>query len=265
MVTQMVQAVNAKIGTFDYEIRSTRNQIDRSLTYALVNTTSDPFTQIATDFTPDEIAYIKRLLDYMFESKNSKIREVMAVKALKATQLAKAPNRSRQSEAVTDAGGEGESTQAEASVKSIPMNDAEKVLSQLVLQGFFQRSKNDYFSLAPRALMELGAYLKETYNEPPREDDEDDEPIIRIRDCEGCREIVTVGLRCDNKDCAVRWHDHCASQYFRSQQSNTRNCPKCKKGCEGNTFVGERAEQTGSNRRTTNGRSSRLEGDDDDE
>lgn len=263
----MVQTINAKVNPLDYEIRSTRNQNDRNLTYALVNTTSDPLTQIATSFTPDEIAYIKRLLDFMFETNNTKIREVMAIKGLKAAQLAKAPPRNRQSQAAGDADMDEESaaTQAGPVVKSVMANDAERVLDNLVVQGFFQRSRAGYYSLAPRALMELRTYLKETYNELPAEDDDEDEAVTRIRDCEGCREIVTVGLRCDNKECEVRWHDHCATQYFRNQQGSRRQCPKCKAAWEGETFVGERADQVGGRRRTTGGQSSMIADEEDDE
>ncbi|KAF2644735.1 hypothetical protein P280DRAFT_476738 [Massarina eburnea CBS 473.64] len=255
IVTSMVQAVNAKIGALDFEIRSAINQNDRTLTYALVNTTSDALTQIATTFSPDEIAYIKRLLDCMFETNNKNIREVMAVKHMTATQLAKIP-RNRQSQAAADSDGEGESNaQAESTVKGITINDADKVLQHLEVEAFFQRSPQNYYSLAPRALMELRAWLKETYNDPPAEDEDDHEPTIRIRDCEGCREIVTMGLRCDNKECGVRWHDFCAVQYFRGQQGSAKKCPKCKNNWDGSTFVGERADETGSRRRTTNGRS----------
>lgn len=253
MITSMVQTVNAKIAPLDYEIRSHRDQQDKTLTYALVNTASDALTQLATSFTPDEIAYIKRLLDAMFEENNTKTREVMAIKQMRATQLAKAPPRNRQSQAGAV---EGENTQQEANVKSITQSDSERILSQLVVQGFFQKSARGYYSLAPRALMELRSYLKETYNDPPVDDDEDDEPTIRIRDCEGCREIVTVGLRCRNRDCGVRWHDGCANQYFRSQQGDAR-CPTCKTERTGDVYVGERADRVQS-RSSTNARSSSM-------
>ncbi|KAF1953492.1 hypothetical protein CC80DRAFT_595711 [Byssothecium circinans] len=264
IVTSMVQTVNSKIGALDYEIRSSLNQHDRTLTYALVNTTSDALTQIATSFTPDEIAYIKRLLDQMFETNNTRTREIMAVKSTEASHLAKV-SRNRQSRAATEAEGEDESMQAEATAKTIPMSEAEKVLQQLLTQGFFQKSKANYYSLAPRALMELRTYLKETYNDPPGDEDDDVEPTIKIRDCEGCREIVTVGLRCDNKDCGVRWHDRCATQYFRRQQGNARKCPKCKTDWEGETYVGERADQVGGRRKTTTGRGRNSMMDEDDE
>ncbi|KAJ4305391.1 hypothetical protein N0V90_000922 [Kalmusia sp. IMI 367209] len=256
IVTSLVQTTNAKIAQLDFEIRSSREQITGDKTYALVNTTSDLFTQPATSFTSDEIAYIKRLLDAMFEENNTRTREIMAVKEMRATQLAKVP-RNRQSQAV-DADADGEPTQIESNVKSISNADSERVLRGLVSQGFFQKSRHFYYSLAPRGLLELRNYLKETYNELPAEDDDEEaEPVVRIRDCEGCKDIVTIGLRCDNRDCGVRWHTRCANQYFGGQQSNARRCPKCKTNWTGNLHVGEKADRV-QGRSSTAGRSSRM-------
>lgn len=247
----MIQAINAKIGPLDFEIRSARDQQDRTQIYALVNTSSDSFTQLATTFSADEIAYVKRILDAMFEENNTRTREVMAVKQMRAMQLARAPPRNRQSQS-GDA--ESESQALEAGAKTITQEEADNVLAQLVVQGFFRKSRAGYYSLAPRALMELRAYLKETYNDPPPEDEEDVEPTIRIRDCEGCKEIVTVGLRCSDKDCGVRWHDGCANAYFRGQQGDAQ-CLRCKKGWTGDAFVGERADRLPA-RGSVNGRRS---------
>jgi hypothetical protein len=248
IINTMVQTVNARLGVLDFEIRSTKNQNDRTLTYALVNTTSDTFTQLATSFSPDEIAFVKRVLDAMFEVNITRTREVMAIKGMAATNLAKA-TRNRQNQAV-DA--DDESAPAE-NIKSIKHDEAERVLLQLVTQGFFEKSRKGYYSLAPRALIELRTYLKETYNELPAEDDDEDDapPIIRIKDCEACREIVTVGLRCSNRECPIRWHDGCANQYFRGGRA--AKCPKCDTGWTGDVFVGERADRV---RASTAGRSS---------
>jgi non-structural maintenance of chromosomes element 1 len=261
----MVQAVNAQIAPLDYEIRSTRDQNDKTLTYALVNTTSDDLTQLATTFTADEISYIKRLLDTMFDENNTRVREVMAVKQMRATQLARVAARNNRQSQAADA--DIENIQAGASTKSITQSDADRVLSQLVAQGFLRLSTARYYSLAPRALMELRTYLKETYNDPPAEDDEEDvETVIRIRDCGGCREIVTVGLRCNNQACAIRFHDGCANQYFRGQQGSRPQCPTCKTEWKGNSYVGERADRI-QPRNGNSGRRSRAqeEVDEDDE
>ncbi|KAF2190920.1 DNA repair protein Nse1 [Zopfia rhizophila CBS 207.26] len=230
-ISQYVTAVNSRLSSLDLEIRSTRSQTDRTLIYALVNTTSDPLTQLATTRTPDEISYVKRVLDAMFETNNTRSREIMAVSSVEAANLAKV-GRNRQSNANED--GE-EASQA----KNLSLNEAEKVLQECVEEGWFLRSRAGYYSLAPRALMELRALLKETYNEPPDPEDAEDEGVTRIRDCEGCREIVTVGQRCSDRECGCRLHDHCTQQFFRNQ-TGERKCPKCKEEWTGNSFVGEK-------------------------
>lgn len=214
-------------------------------------------TQLATRFSASEIAYIRRLLDAMFETNNTSVRETMAVKQLEANNLAK-PRRNRQSQAASMVD-EGES---QAPDTGITIAEADVVLDELIKDGFLQLSKHGYYSLAPRALMELHAYLKETYNETA--EDEEDEPTIRIRDCEGCREIVTYGIRCNNRECGVRWHDRCANQYYRNKSRDEKRCPKCRTVCGGDVYVGERADRV-AGRNSSGGRRADVEQDEEDE
>jgi hypothetical protein len=195
----------------------------------------------------------------MFEENTSRTREIMAVKQMRANQLAKVPTRNRQSQAATQLDADEGSIQVESNVKSLNHTECDGVLHNLVAQGFFQLSSHYYYSLAPRGLMELRNYLKETYNELPAEDDDEEcEPMVRIRDCEGCQEIVTIGLRCDNRDCGVRWHTRCGNQFFGGQQGNARRCPKCKTAWTGTTHVGEKADLV-QPRSSTAGGSSRAQ------
>jgi hypothetical protein len=253
LITSTIQTVNAKIEHYDLEIRSTKDQQTKDTYYALVNKTSDALTQLATKFSPSAIAYIRRLLDHMFETKNTHTREVMAMRHTEASQLARA-RRNRQSQATADADGDA----SQPADTSISIQEADEVLAALLDDGFFKKSSANYYSLAPRALMELRAYLKETYNEDPSETDN---PIIRIRDCEGCQEIVTYGVRCDNRDCGVRWHDACANSFYRGRRPGERKCPKCETECSGDVHVGERAERVGARGSTSTGgrRSMRAE------
>lgn len=233
----MIQTINARLESYDFEIRHSRHQQTKETTYALVNKTSDAMTQLATHFSASEIAFVRRLLDAMFETHNTPSRETMAVKQMEASQLAR-PRRNRQSQAASLA---NEDEQTQAADAGITIAEADAVLHTLVADGFLQLSKARYYSLAPRALMELDSYLKETYNETTEH--EDDEPTIRIRDCEGCREIVTFGIRCNNRECGVRWHDRCANQYYAGRSADGKKCPQCKTVCGGNVYVGERADR----------------------
>lgn len=248
-----VSTLNASLSPLDLEIRSTRPQTTSASNrpppvWALVNTTSDALTQLATTHSADEIAYVKRLLDAMFETHNSAQRaEVMALTGMQALQLYKASPRSRESGA-----NEGE-TQGSAGA-SLTMAQAQRVLDDLVEEGWFDKSPKGFLSLSPRALMELRGWLIDTYNEPPNPEDSDDEGVERIKMCEACREIVTVGQRCSNRDCCCRLHDACVRQFFRTLPE--KKCPICKSEWTEQDFVGERAAKPQSRTSTATAASS---------
>ena len=71
------------------------------------------------------------------------------------------------------------------------MGQAEKVLKTLVEEGWFERSTKGFYSLSPRALMELRGWLIETYNDLDDEEEDDDDRVLRIKLCVGCKEIIT--------------------------------------------------------------------------
>ncbi|KAI4727726.1 DNA repair protein Nse1 [Aureobasidium sp. EXF-10728] len=230
-VSTYINVTNAAISRFDLEIRDSISQHDRSRIYALVNVSSDSITQLATTHTPDEIAFVKRCLDAMFETNNTYRSEVLAVRSTDALRLAKAPPAQSQ---------DAEATQA-ATSQSLTMMQAQRMLQAMVDEGWFEVSNKDYYTLTPRALMELRGWLVETYN-----DDEDE----RIKNCSACKAIITMGERCPDLDCSGRLHHHCKRVAFRAQNNNER-CPVCKKDWEHAPPVGEKAALQ--NRNSTNG------------
>lgn len=181
-----VSAANHVISPYDLEIRSTYHQTSRTRVYALVNSTSDPITQLATSHSADEISFLKRVLDAMFETYNTQRREIMAVTSMQATHLAKPPVGQR---------GEtqnGAATQGSVGA-SITMSQAEKMMHAMVEEGWFEKSRKGFFSLSPRALMELRGWLMETYNDVGDDDEEEDgERVLKIKLCYACKEIITV-------------------------------------------------------------------------
>lgn len=230
-----IHTVHNAVEKFGYEIRSTLPQTASSRSqdntiYALVNAVSDVQTQLATSHSADEIAFVKRLLDAMFETNNTESREVMAVKDSDALRLHKAPRE-------RDSGvGVNGSTQAptQSTTSGITMKEAEKLLASLIEEDWLKKSRAGYYTLSPRALMELRGYLEETYNEPDAEEGE----WQRIKKCAACKEIITVGQRCADRECNVRLHEFCVQGFFRGQQVR-----KCACGTEwtGRDYVGERA------------------------
>ena len=117
--------------------------------------------------------------------------------------------------------------------KGLTGQEAELCLRALVAEEWFEHSNEGYYTLSPRALMELRSWLVETYN-----DSEDPEEWQAIKVCEACKEIVTIGQRCANLDCHCRLHDICQS-YWNSRPD--KKCPRCSKEWDGKQFVGQRA------------------------
>ncbi|KAL4801792.1 Nse1 non-SMC component of SMC5-6 complex-domain-containing protein [Aspergillus unguis] len=245
-LTTFINAANTALSPFDLEIRSTLPQLEihdptssettpPDRIYALVNTTSDSLTQLATTYTADEISFVKRILDKMFESNNNRITEAMAISSIEAIQQAKAGEGSRR-----DSGSATQATQGGAA-QSLSMTQAETVMKQLVEDGWFEKSRRGFYTLSPRGLMELRGWLVATYNDA-------EEGVNKIKFCAACRDIITIGQRCATRECPGRLHDHCMRNFFRVQKAE--QCPVCRAPWPGDKFVGERAVASGQNRRS---------------
>lgn len=220
-----LSAAAEKISPFDYEIRSTLHQITKERVHAIVNATSDPITQIATARTTEEMFYVRRIIDAMFETYNTRRREVMGVTSMQALERK-----------VTKGVASRQSLDNSQTVdKGVTNDQAEKTLNGLVAEGWFERSKEGWYTLSPRALLELQTWLVNEYNDEDAEGDD----WQRIKFCEACKGMITVGKRCADLDCNVRLHDICEEAFFNSRPGN--KCPKCETPWDGKHFVGQRA------------------------
>ncbi|KAM0742302.1 hypothetical protein ACQRIT_002479 [Beauveria bassiana] len=168
---------------FDYEIRRTQHQVTKERVYAFVNTASDAQTQLATTFSHDELAFIKRALEAMFDKYNTPRMEVIALTDMQAVKLAR-PN--RRESAVVRTEDEPEQSQA-ITDKGLKHSEVEIVLQNLVGGGWFEKSREGFYSLTPRSLLELRPWLLGTFNYPDAEEGE----WQRIKFCEACKDIVT--------------------------------------------------------------------------
>lgn len=173
----MVSAANAALSPLDFEIRSADDQETRETFYALVNTTSDALTQLATIHSSDEIGYVKRLLDEIFETSNTQRREAMCIAGKDALNLARAGRRATQND---------EQTQPKFSLTA---HEVETLLTKLVAEGWLDKSAKGFYSLSIRGLMELKGWLVETYNDPVDEDGE--AAYQKIKFCHACKGIIT--------------------------------------------------------------------------
>jgi len=230
-----ISAATTALSPFDYEVRSTVHQVSKERIFAIVNSTSDPLTQLATTRTADEIAFIKRVLDAMFETYNTPRQEIMGLTSMQAMKVARADARNRQS--INAQARDEDGTQV--TDKGLTNSQAEKLMASLVAEGWFERSKEGWYTLSARALMELKSWLVATYNEPDAEEDE----WQRIKNCEACKNIVTIGQRCTELDCNVRLHDVCQAAFWRTRRE--KKCPRCDTEWDGRHWVGERAITTG--------------------
>ncbi|KAL1301803.1 hypothetical protein AAFC00_005995 [Neodothiora populina] len=261
-----ISAVNAAISPFDLEVRSTVAQTAGLANateerperiYALVNTTSDAITQLATIHTPDEIAFVKRVLDEMFITNCARRAEVYAVEGIKAVNCNTVPSaRDRQQNASTTVVESDNETAAPTPqaghTQSITKHQAATLLDTLVAESWFSvvrpsnTSAKKFYTLAPRALMELRGWLTDTYNDDDESDvdqDGNNYQTRRIKFCAACRDILTAGQRCPDLDCPARLHNHCTATMWRSQ-AGKEECPVCRKQWVAFGFVGVKAAVT---------------------
>lgn len=192
-LSSYIDAANTAISPFDLEIRSLRHQTPKQTdqenndspparVYALVNTTSDPLTQLATTYSADEIAFVKRLLDFMFDTNNTRICEGMVITPMQSLNIRSTneANRRRSANATQQTQG--------GAAQSLTMTQAENMMKHLVEEGWFEKSRKDFFSLTPRALMELRGWLVSEYNDEM----EGGRRMNRIKFCTACKDIITV-------------------------------------------------------------------------
>lgn len=269
-----VSVINAATSQYDLEIRNTWTQPgqgtkygdathdeanggSRTKVYALVNTTSDTIAQLATTHTAEEMAFMSRVLDDMFDRYNTESgKEIMAITQMQAMRLNKPDAQGRGSRvsniSATSTNGADEGTQAQTQAQGLTLKQAESMLASMIGEGWLEKTggrEKAYYVLTPRALMELKGWLLETYNEPgdpeaPSDDEDGDGPgrrgVERIKMCKACREIVTSGQRCADKRCSVRLHDACTGAMWRSQRGR-RECPGCNREWQSGNYVGVRA------------------------
>lgn len=215
--------------------------------WAVVNTTSDGLTQLATLHSAEEIAFVKRVLDAMFEKYNTPRIEAMCLDSMQANKLRIPPPPPEDATMIDEAeddnnsneDGGGAATQQQQTLKGLKSSEAEAVMLSMVDEGWFEKTSEGLYMLSSRAILELRSWLVDAYNDPEAEAGE----WRRVKHCAACREIVTVGKRCPDRDCHVRIHEICGDAFWRTRKD--RKCPKCKtvwpRSEEHKTFIGPKA------------------------
>jgi non-structural maintenance of chromosomes element 1 len=131
-----------------------------------VNVTSDAITQLSTMHSPAEIAYLRALLYYIFDTSNTLHEEVYAIKSTDAINLASARG------------------------VSITKTAGEAAIDSFIREGWLEKSRNGFITLGERGLLELKGYLTGMFNDG---EEEGEEGVVgdKIRTCHACQEIIT--------------------------------------------------------------------------
>ncbi|KAI0050930.1 hypothetical protein FA95DRAFT_1580992 [Auriscalpium vulgare] len=132
-----VHTINESINGLDLELSRLHDEVTGREMYALVNRRGDEVAQIASDYSPLEIAYFKALLE----------------------QIVLAPNRAY---SVSSLAALREVNQLKSSMSK---TQAEAVLASFVAKGWLLKSQKGRYSLSTRTLLELNPYLTSTYGE----------------------------------------------------------------------------------------------------
>ncbi|THH14339.1 hypothetical protein EW146_g5971 [Bondarzewia mesenterica] len=132
-----IVSVNNSINPLDLELAHLHDEVTGRQMYALVNRKDDEVAQIATEYTPIEIAYFKMIVE----------------------QIMLAPN---ESYSVSSFAALRESTNLRP---SITKTQAENVLTSFVAKGWLLKSQRGRYSLSIRSLLELLPYLRNTYTD----------------------------------------------------------------------------------------------------
>ncbi|EUC62210.1 Nse1 non-SMC component of SMC5-6 complex protein [Rhizoctonia solani AG-3 Rhs1AP] len=182
-----VTEINQDLEKFDLRFSSSRDECTGETLWAIINTKQDAATMLATEYNATEIQYFKLVVEQIMLAHN----EAYSIPATAALR---------------------EVSQLQG--KGMTKAEAEHVLSSFVAKGWIMKSKRGRYSLAPRALLELQTYLRDTYPD-------------EFAECTTCLEPVTKGVACRTNNCAARLHFHCYAVVVRAARERGVQCPTC--------------------------------------
>ncbi|KAI0065436.1 hypothetical protein BV25DRAFT_1880277 [Artomyces pyxidatus] len=130
-----VGALNTTLNPLDLELSRLHDENTGIEMYALVNRKGDEVAQLASDYSPLEIAYFKALVEQIMLAPNASY-SISSLAALRESSTLKS---------------------------AMSKTQAETVLASFVTKGWLHKSLKGRYSLATRTLLELLPYLKSTY------------------------------------------------------------------------------------------------------
>ncbi|KAJ7097986.1 Nse1 non-SMC component of SMC5-6 complex-domain-containing protein [Mycena belliarum] len=181
-----VAKLNQSLNPLDLEFRHLQEETSGRVMYAIVNRKDDEIAQMATDYTPGEIAFFKAMVEQIMLAPRGAY-SVSSLAALREISALKPKS-------------------------NMSKSQAEVVLASFVAKGWLLKSRRGRYSLSSRALLELEPYLKSTYPD-------------EIIECVICSETMTKGVACPTPNCQVRMHYHCFNKWI-VRHPNCTTCNK---------------------------------------
>ena len=211
-LTDFVYSVNKALEPLFMEIRRGQSEEDGDIYYALVNCTEDEQSKLATEYNPQEVEYIKKILESIIISDEGCVSSIDLINL--ASDL----------------------------TKRMTAQAAETIMNQLLSQHWLTESHGQH-SLGPRALIELGQYIKKNFKDA-------------VSECIMCQDMVIRGDVCLH--CGVKIHRYCASNYYKDTIAGDRKCPSCKEEWTNDVMIPGRKQSGARNsQQATSSRTSR--------
>ncbi|KAI0665150.1 Nse1 non-SMC component of SMC5-6 complex-domain-containing protein [Cubamyces menziesii] len=130
-----VAKINDELNPLDLEFAHLYDEVSGKEMYAVVNRKGDEIAQMATEYSPIEIAYFKAVLEQIMLAPN----ESYCVSSLAALR------------------------EVNSLKSNMTKSQAEATLSSFVAKGWLLKSKRGRYSLSTRTILELQTYLRNTY------------------------------------------------------------------------------------------------------
>lgn len=187
ILRELISAINVKIEKFGFKVEVSRDQETHLIQYLFINTRFDEFIQGCTNYSAPELDTIKQLIDSIINANNYVYSVLYAMAKQRATSVLKQKT-----------------------------SDSVILLQKLVDDGWIEITDLDRVVLSSMCLAELRNYLDDKYGYLSISDS-----LGKLLKCFVCENIVTLGYKCDSKECCAAYHKKCLGFYERDHEE----CP----------------------------------------
>lgn len=188
LLREYISTINVALEKHAFKIESIRHQETRKLQYVFINTRYDDIIQACTPYSPPELDAIKQIIDEIVNANNFSFCLPY-----------------------------GNAKQLIGSILKQRASDAGYFISRIVDDGWIELNDHNKLMLSPASLVELKSYMGDRFGYFLRED-----ILGKLLTCFTCKELLTLGLKCKNRECSTSFHRKCSEIHLRG---NTTACP----------------------------------------